>query len=92
MVDETYIAFKKVTAMLEERAKAPSHSSNRGNGGNGGRNGGGKGGKRIGHEQESAATGSQPESKKPKIDVEGGAAGNSATCEDGYCAPCYELC
>jgi len=92
MVDETYIAFKKITAMLDERAKAPSHGSNRGKGER-------KGGKRIGHEKESATTGSQaengqPESKKPKIDVGGGAAaaGNSATCEDGYCAPCYELC
>jgi len=87
MVDETYVAFRKVTQMVEERAKAPPGRSNRG----------GKG-KRIGHEQEGAAAGSQaednlPESKKPKIGVEAqGPAGDDASCADGYCAPCYELC
>jgi len=93
MVDETYVAFRKVTQMVEERAKAPSGRSNRGGGG-----GGGGKGKRAGNGQECAPADSQaedslPESKKAKIDAESTVApADSVACSDGYCVPCYELC
>ena len=89
MAGETYAAFQKVTTWLEARVRTTSRGSTR--------NGREKE-KRPGHEQENKGTGSQlgdelPECKKPKTEVNAAdVAANSASCEDGYCAPCHELC